>query len=245
MRVEQEPAFVLHARPYRETSLLVEVFSRRHGRLGLLAKGAKRRKSPLAGLLVPFLPLRLGWSGRGELGVVTGAEAAAPPHPLRGDALYCGFYINELLLRLLHRHDAHEGLYQAYAEALAALGGGSRRGEAVLRRFEMRLLAELGYALVLDRAAGGEPLAAETRYRYEPDRGPVPVNGETQGIVVYGRTLQALAAGRLEDAQVLAEAKRLMRGVLEIQLNGRPLHSRTLFRHLHALRQGAKGGAGA
>ena len=240
MRVEQEPAYVLHARPYRETSLLVEVFSRRHGRLGLLAKGAKRRKSPLAGLLLPFLPLRLSWSGRGELGVVTGAEGAGPAHPLRGDALYCGFYVNELLLRLLHRHDAHEGLFGAYEAALETLAQAGA-GEAPLRLFEKRLLAELGYALVLDRAACGGPLEAEALYRYEPERGPVRVNGAGgQGLLVHGRTLLALGADRLDDPEVLGEAKRLMRGVLAVQLDGRPLHSRVLFRRLHALRRGAE-----
>src|SRR6185436_3098055 len=122
MRTQDQPGFVLHARDYSETSLILEVFSARHGRLGLMAKGARRPSSRVRGLLKPFQPLLFAWTGRGELPILTGAEPDGEMPPLMGPALYCGFYLNELLMRLLHRHDPYEALYGAYRSALTALG---------------------------------------------------------------------------------------------------------------------------
>ncbi|HEC13890.1 MAG TPA: DNA repair protein RecO [Acidiferrobacteraceae bacterium] len=237
MRVEQQSAFVLQARDYRETSLLLEVFTREHGRLGLIAKGAKRAKSPFRGLLAPFQPLRIGWSGKGELGVVTGVEAVSSTLPLAGDRIFFAFYLNELVLRLLHRHDAHQKLFDDYCLSLEGLLVDSG-WESILRIFEKRLLAELGYALLLDKTGvrDGE-LDADTLYRYIPDQGPVPVNGqESQGILLHGSTLKALAAESLQDDESLREAKQLMRSILGIYLNGKPLHSRRLYQQIIAFR---------
>lgn len=232
MRVAQDPAFVLHARDYRETSLLLEVFTRGHGRIGLIAKGAKRPKSPVRGLLRPFQPLRLDWSGKGELATVTGAEATAPAAALSGEGLLCAYYLNELLIRLLHRFEAHERLYDAYEGALETLcGTPARAPEATLRVFEKRLLQELGYALVLDREPGnGRPVVAEARYRYVLQRGPVPeTEADEPGVSIAGASLLALAAEDLSDAGSLREVKSLMRTVLDAQLDGRPLRTRALF----------------
>jgi DNA repair protein RecO (recombination protein O) len=231
MRVAQEPAYVLHHYEYGETSLLLEVFTRHHGRLGLVAKGARRGRSPLRSSLIPFQPLLIGFSGRGELPVLTLAEPLAGAPALTGESLYCGLYLNELMLRLLHRHDPHERLFASYGEALERLGT-ALPAEAGLRVFEKRLLEDSGYGLVLDHDVGdGAPLRPEARYRYLPERGPVADAGpDPEGIPVQGASLLALACERLEDATVLHETKRLLRALLTRQLGDRPLMSRRLFR---------------
>jgi DNA repair protein RecO (recombination protein O) len=172
-RQEAQPAFILHTYPYRETSLVAEAFTRNFGRLPLLAKGAKRPHSALRGLLRPFQPLQLSWGGKSELRVLHKAEWQGGLAPLQGTSLICGFYLNELLMRLLHRNDPHEQLFVYYQDSLAALST-SMDYMAILRDFEQRLLQELGYALTLDRdVASGEPLDANEHYCYEIERGPV------------------------------------------------------------------------
>ncbi len=241
-RADQEPAFVLHAYPYKETSLIVEVFSRRFGRVGLLARGARRPRSALRGLLLAFHPLRLTWSGSAELGTLLTAEWAGGIPALAGAGLMCGFYVNELLLRLLPREDPHEALFDAYEEALARLAtcgaGGARPGAeaVVLRRFERRMLAELGYAPVLDRdAASGDGIAADRRYAYEPERGPVESPRGNGDLVVSGQTLLDMAADNYEDARTREEARRLMRSLIADRLGGQMLHTRTVLSELQDL----------
>jgi DNA repair protein RecO (recombination protein O) len=234
MRIAQEPAFVLHHHEYGETSLLLEVLTRWHGRLGVIAKGARRARSPLRPALIPFQPLVIGFSGRGELPTLTAAEPLAAAPVLAGQTLFCGLYLNELLLRLLHRHDPHERLFERYAEALTALAS-CDNAESVLRVFEKRLLDELGFGLVLDHEVGtGTPVRARQAYRYQPELGPVPVGDAAgAGIAVGGDTLLALAAERLDSPETLREAKRLLRALLARQLGERPLVSRELFRPAH------------
>src|SRR5512141_36397 len=158
--------YVLHTYPYRETSLILQVWTEKHGRLGLVAKGARRPKSASRAVLVPFQPLTLDWFGRGELRTLKTAEPTAPATPLAGQSLLSAFYLNELLLKLTTRDDPHEGLFAAYDDAINGLRLISRqarqdRVEPVLRRFELRLLQELGYALELTREAGGHaPIVA-------------------------------------------------------------------------------------
>jgi len=235
MRVEQQEGFVLHARDYRETSLLLEVFTRQHGRLGLVAKGAKRSKSPWRGILQPFIPLRFGWSGRGELYTLTAAELCGVIPVPKGDRMFCAFYVNELLVRLLHRHDAHEGLFDSYIEALGNLSG-QEDWEPALRIFEKRLLAELGYALVLDRDVAGAPVIPGSQYRYLPELGPERTDTrDDHGILVRGAALIALQRETFADDDELRDAKRLMRVMLSLHLNGKPLHSRRLFQRLRSM----------
>jgi DNA repair protein RecO (recombination protein O) len=148
---------------------------------------------------------------------------------LFGERLVCGFYVNELLMRLLHRHDAHEKLFDDYAGVLQALGREADSDEAALRIFEKHLLQELGYALILDRD-GDRQIEAEVRYRYIPEQGPRRVNGEAAGgVVVYGATLLALAREDISSPRSRQEAKQLMRSLLNHHLEGKPLHSRRLF----------------
>ena len=235
MRTHQEPAFILHHRDYSETSLLLEVFTSRHGRLGLIAKGARRANSRVRGILKPFQRLLVGWSGKGDLAVLTGAEPDGPALELDGQALYCAFYMNEVLLRLLHRHDPHEALFEAYRLALQRLSPANSQ-ESVLRIFEKHLLKELGYGLVLDRdIADKKPIEAQAIYEYILDRGPVrlahpELNLPTEGIRVRGASLLALAQETLDDPGARRDAKALMRAALARHLGDRPLHSRKLFR---------------
>ncbi len=230
MRVAQEPAYVLHHTGYSETSLLLEVFTRTHGKLGLLAKGARRPKSPLRAALIPFQPLVIAFTGRGEIPLLTGAEPAGPAPELPGPLTVCGLYLNELLQRLLHRHDPHEQLFEQYALALSRLATVSQP-EPVLRVFEKRVLEETGYGLVLDHEVNtAAPIDAASRYRYLADRGPVLYTPLGDGIAVQGDTLIALAAEQLTSESQRQEAKQLLRALLARQLGDRPLASRELFR---------------
>lgn len=233
MRVQDQAGFVLHARDYSETSLILEAFTPRHGRLGLLAKGARRPSSRVRGLLKPFQPLLLSWVGRGELPILTAAEVDGDASLATGPVLYCGFYLNELLVRLLHRHDPHETLYGVYRETLIALAR-AEVTEPVLRVFEKRLLGEIGYGLVLDRDVGDNTVIDPAGwYDYVPERGPIrladPALNRPRGVVVRGASLTALAKNELSEPETLREAKRLMRSVLAYYLGDKPLHSRKLF----------------
>lgn len=230
-RVELEPAFVLHNRSYRESSLITEIFGRQTGRLGLVAKGARRPKSAMRGMLQAFRPLLLSWSGGGDLGLLTSAEPDGYMLPLTGKALFSGMYMNELLMRLMHRHDPHPELFHYYAGALEALSHGQRT-DAVLRIFEKQMLESIGYGLVLDRAIDtGEAIQGDCAYRYRAEYGPTSQTSDDRGgLRVAGETLLSLARERLESECVLDEAKQLMRVVLRRYLGDRPLATRSLFR---------------
>jgi len=230
-RVQLEPAFILHRRAYRETSLLLEVLSRDFGRTGLIARGARTKRSGLYATLQPFRLLLLSWVSRGELGTLRDAENQGTHSPIAGAAVASGFYLNELLMRLLHRGDPHPGLFDRYLTALQALCDNAAGPEPVLRVFEKRLLQELGYGLVMDvEAIDGEPIDASSQYVYEVERGPVPYTGGAQeGVRVRGKTLLCFAAERLEDDATLREAKQLMRYVLRRYLGDRPVGSRVLL----------------
>lgn len=227
--------FLLHRREYRNTSLLVEVFGAEPGRFPAIARGAKGSRAVPAGLLQPFQPLWVSWSGRGEVKTLRTVEAAGPPLPLEGKALYCGFYVNELLMRLTGRNDPHEGLFGPYTLTLAALAEGADPAP-VLRVFELALLRELGYAPLLCREAdSGEPVRADRRYAYELERGPLglPAGAAAQGWI-SGRTLLGLEAGEPLDPEAAREALELLRRLLGRYLGERPLKSRELFRQWRA-----------
>jgi DNA repair protein RecO (recombination protein O) len=233
-RADNEQGFVLHTWPYKETSLIVEAFSRSRGRLGILARGARRPRSALRGLLLAFQPLRLSWSGAAELGTLTGAEWIGGEAALSGAGLMCGFYLNELLLRLLPREDPHEALFDAYAEALARLSAGEPQAP-VLRGFERRLLAELGYAPLLVREAAGAAVEADKRYAYQPDRGPVEAKGGSGDLFVRGSTLLDIAHDDYRAPETREEALRLMRALIAERLGGQALHTRAVLAELKVL----------
>ncbi len=232
-KIEDQPAFVLHSYPFRETSLLLEVFSRNHGRLPLVARGARRPRSLLRGVLMSFQPLRLSWFGKGEVRTLHAAEwQGGQPH-LQGTALLCGFYLNELLLNLTARDDPHERLFDYYQDTLLRLAHETDHA-ATLRSFEKHLLQELGYALLLDREAGsGKPVDAAGRYRYVIERGVVPESEEAaEGFSLNGQTLLDMTADDYRDPASALQAKQLMRMLLNHYLAGRTLHTRELIKDL-------------
>lgn len=234
-RIDQQPGFVLHSYPYRETSLIVEVFSRDHGRLGLVAKGARRPMSQLRGVLMAFQPLLIDWSGGGEMKTLVRAEWQGGQPLLGGQALLCAYYLNELLMRLLPREDPHPVLFRAYGDALRALAAGEGQ-EVILRRFELALLQELGYGLQLDSDADGAPVRPELRYAYIIERGAVPLDeyGIDDPSVVAGRVLLDMARGDFREPETLAGAKALMRRLIQHYLGGQVLQSRRVFTELFA-----------
>ncbi|MGH8456915.1 MAG: DNA repair protein RecO [Stenotrophobium sp.] len=223
VRIQLEPGYLLNARPYSDSSLLVEVFTRRHGRAGLIARGARGPRSKTRVLLQPLQPLLLSWISSGDLGTLTAVEAAAAPLPLSGERVFYGWYVNELILKLVQRHDPHEQVFDVYAATLAQLAGGN--AEAALRVFEKRLLAELGYGLHLP-----EDLDADAHYRYDPVSGPV-ASASASGSYL-GASLLALARETLDTPQALADARRLLRAALKHQLGGKELETPRLLREL-------------
>lgn len=234
-RIDGAAAFLLHAHPFSETSLVLEVFARDHGRLALLARGARRPRSALRGVLLGFQPLELGWFGGGEVKTLAKAEWVGGLLPLQGHSLLLGYYLNELLLKLLPREDAHPALFNAYAETLAALAKGA--SETVeLRRFEKSLLRELGYGLVLDREAGsGANIRPDGQYEYQMERGIVEASSVSPGPAVSGKTLLDLAADDYSDPRTLTESKLLMRQLMSYYLGNQTLQSRRVFVELQEL----------
>lgn len=231
MRVTEEPGFVLHARAFRETSLLLEVLSREHGRVGLVARGARSARSRWKNLLQPFRPLLLGWSQRGELGTLTGAEEVATLPPLVGEALVCGLYSNELLVRFLHRSDPHPEVFTQYRELLFSLSAGEAT-QPLLRLFERDLLQAVGLGLQLEREQGGRrQVQAGAWYEYLPESGPVPRDpaSRPEGQLVSGAALLALRTGQIEPDQQ-RELKLLMRRLIRYHLGDKPLASHEFFR---------------
>ncbi len=236
-RQEEQSAFVLHSYPYRETSLVLEVLSREHGRVALVARGARRPRSALRGLLMAFQPLSLSWFGKHELRTLHSAEWQGGQPQLRGTALLCGFYLNELLINLMARDDPHERLFDYYQMTLQRLAHEDNHA-ATLRCFEKHMLQELGYALLLEQEAGtGQPINPAMRYRYVVERGAMSekvaaAQDEAQGLPVLGKTLQDMAADDYSDALSAQQSKQLMRLLLNHHLAGKPLHTRELIKDL-------------
>jgi len=229
-----QPAFILQQRKYRETSLIIDALTRDFGRISLLAKGVRKAKSKTAGMLQPFIPLTISYVGKAELKTLTDVELRMiqPISRIKGLALYCGFYINELVGCFLHKYDPHPEVFDAYAECLSRLAEDSCR-EAALRLFELSLMEHAGYGLQFDYDDNEKPIEALKKYDFNVGQGPVEVlHGPFSG-----KTLQALSAGELTDPQVLLEAKILMRTVIDVYLQGRQLKSRTVIGKVFATAQ--------
>ncbi len=221
-----QPAWLLHARPWRETSQLLEVFTAEYGRLGLVAKGVRRPKSPLRGVLQPFQPLLISFSGRGELKTLRSAELQGVPQPLLGDAVMAGFYVNELLLKTLQREDSHPPLFAAYGDTLRLLRSGKVAWP--LRRLEQALLGELGYAVETRFDTRGEILQPTLLYGYEAEHGATAQ--AKIGAQVHGRSLLALNSNDRPDSDVLLELKGLLQYLLQPLLEGKPMISSQIAR---------------
>jgi len=230
MRIEQQLAFVLHARDWRETSLLVEAFSRDHGRMGLVARGVRgaRTRTPRS-LLQPLTPLLLSWTGSGELATLTAAEAAGIPMNAEGEHLLCVLYANELVMRLLTRHDPHPALFDDYAQTLARLAQ-AQPAAWTLRRFERDLLWHLGYGLELaSEAESGRAVRPDVEYAWHPQSGAVPWRDGDSGVRVSGRALIALAGDTMPGNADLAALRRMLRAVIAAHLDGGSIRAWSLF----------------
>ena len=234
-RVANQPAFVLHSYPYKETSLIVDVFSRDHGRVALVAKGAKRPHSKLRGVLQTFQPLAMGWSGKAEVRTLTAAEWLGGLLPLEKAALLCGFYLNELLVKLLARDDPHPALFDHYVEALNRLAH-QEAAPIVLRRFELALLKETGVAgdIAID-AQSREPVTPDAWYVVDPERGARPARNADTWPRVSGKTLLDMQRGDYADAATQSQSKFLMRFLLAHHLGGTPLNTRQILLDLMQL----------
>lgn len=219
---------MLHRREYSESSLLVDFFTEETGRITLLARGARAKRSSLKGTLQPFTPLLLRWSGKGSLKILTKAEAASLALPLQQTALYSGFYINELVVRLLENETAYPTLFQAYLHCLTNLAR-AENIESALRHFEFSLLKALGYGVDFCHCAGsGLPVEADMTYRYREEKGFI-ASMIVDNLTFYGRELLAFEAMRFDEPDILRAAKRFTRLALHPFLAGKPLKSRELF----------------
>jgi len=226
-RIQLEPAYILHSRSFRETSLIVEAFTREHGRVAVVARGVKSPKSRWRNALQPFRPLLLSWNQKSDLGTLTAADQVASPPALQGQALYCGLYLNELLMRLLHRGDPHAEVFERYRHLLSELAS-EAPPQPLLRVFEKHLLEAIGYAMLLDREyEGGAEIQPDHWYDYQPQCGPVAVSAAGKNRV-SGASLLALHAENLQTEH-LPELRMLMRSVIGYHLGDKPLASLSLF----------------
>ena len=227
-----EPAFVLHQRPYRNTSLIIDCLTAGFGRMALVAQGARRAESRQRSLLQPFRRLRLSWIRRGEMGRLTQAEADAPAVELGGEQLLAGFYLNELLIRLLPRDDHNDGILSCYSGCLDRLAG-SESSASALRAFELDLLEALGYRVELERDfRTGDPIDPDRDYVLEHEGGLTMAGTTTTMNLFSGRHLIALREGRLDDVDSLRAARQLLGGILDRHLGEQPLKTRRVLRDI-------------
>ncbi len=241
-RHDGEPAFVLHSYPYRETSLIIEAFTRNYGRVALVARGARRPRSVLRGVLLAFQPLLLSWGGKAELRTLHKAEWQGGLPQLTGRGLLCGFYLNELMLKLLARDDAHEALYETYHATLRTLSNGGDHA-VTLRSFEQQFLKEAGYALTLDRdVMSGEAIRADCNYHYLLERGPVFAGREGGGggddgkrLELAGQTLLDMARDEYSSPVTQQQSKALMRMLINHCLGNQTLNTRQLLKDMQQL----------
>ena len=235
-RVQQHPAYLLHHRPFRDTSLLLDIFSRDHGRFALVARGARAQKSRLKPLLRPFMPLQLSWLLRSDLGTLTGAELDGRPLTLSGDGLMSGFYLNELILNLLHRHDPQPEVFAAYGQTIQRLAATDDPAPS-LRVFEIELLKLLGYAATFaHEAVTHDAVDPGANYEYRPEQGPVKVDRRSGPMIFSGATLISIGQHRFDDLDVLHSASRLLKNVIAHHLGGKQLKSRKVLVDLHRSR---------
>jgi len=234
IRQDNETVYVLHTYPFKETSLVAELFSKRFGRVATVAKGARRPRSAMRGQLQAFQMFSATWSGKNELKTLHGLEWADALLSLQGEALMCGFYLNELLLRLLPREDAHETLFDYYQATLKTLANGQDLATH-LRRFELKLLQEMGYAVPLVADENSEPILADRAYRYEAEYGASEPHKTKNGVQLSGKTLLDMANDDYSVTQTQQQSKQLMRYLLAHYLGDKPLHTRQLLIDLQGL----------
>ncbi len=231
--MDLQAVWILHTRPFRSSSLLIELFSRSQGRLSVVANSARGPKSRYKGILQPFRQLLVDWSGKRELKTLGHVELMGLPYRLQGMRLFCAYYLNELLMHLLAKDDPYERVYDAYLQTLVYLQDAKQDVELCLRRFERCLLIELGYGLAFDHDASTQStIAPDTYYSLMAERGFFPVSDvqQDQAMVFKGQHLLAIASDDYSDQLVRADAKRIMRYLIGYQLGNKPLHSRELIK---------------
>ena len=233
-RQENQVVYVLHTYPFKETSLVVELFSKEFGRIAAVAKGARRPHSAMRGMLQSFQMLSGAWSGKNELKTLHSLDWNAALTLIKGEALMCGFYMNELLLRLLPREDAHENLFEYYANTMQTLTNGADFA-TTLRRFELKLLQEMGYAVPLRQDENGLDIVAENTYRYEAEYGACELKATKNGVQLSGKTLLNMANDDYAESLTQSQSKQLMRYLLAHYLGDKPLHTRQLLMDLQAI----------
>ena len=234
-----QPVYVLHTYPFKETSLVVELFSQQFGRIAAVAKGARRPHSAMRGMLQSFQILDGAWSGKNELKTLHSLDWSAGLTLLKGEALMCGFYMNELLIRLLPREDAHENLFAYYQATLKTLAE-SQNIAITLRRFELKLLQEMGYAVPLLIDENDAPIEMDKTYRYEAEYGACGLNGskiavQKNSVQLSGKTMLDMARDDYTATQTQNQSKQLMRYLLAHYLGDKPLHTRQLLMDLQGL----------
>lgn len=228
-RIQLAPAYILHHRPYRDTSRILEVITRDHGRLSLFARGVRGPKAKLASILQPFQLLLLSWSGRGDAAQLTGAETDGSAPALPSGCLMGSFYLNELLLKLTTRHDPVPALFDDYHATLQNLREGCAL-EPALRIFEKRMLEAVGYGLDLtSEAQGGRPIEAGGYYHFRPAQGLFPTVAHAAG-ALSGASLIHLGTEKLDGARDLEDSRRLLQAALAQCLEGRQLNTRAVAR---------------
>jgi DNA repair protein RecO (recombination protein O) len=233
-RQDNQAVYVLHTYPFKETSLVVELFSKELGRIAAVAKGARRPHSTMRGMLQSFQMLSGTWSGKNELKTLHSLDWSAGLTLLKGETLMCGFYMNELLLRLLPREDAHENLFAYYQATLNTLSE-SQSLAITLRRFELKLLQEMGYAVPLLMDENDNAIISEKTYRYEAEYGACNLNTTKNGVQLSGKTMLDMARDDYADSVTQSQSKQLMRYLLAHYLGDKPLHTRQLLIDLQGL----------
>jgi len=233
-RQDNQAVYVLHTYPFKETSLVVELFSKQFGRIAAVAKGARRPRSAMRGMLQSFQELSGAWSGKNELKTLHSLDWSTGLTLIKGEALMCGFYMNELLLRLLPREDAHEVLFDYYANTMQTLTEG-KDFATTLRRFELKLLQEMGYAVPLLHDENEQEILADKTYRYEAEYGACELKSTKNGVQLSGKTMLDMARDDYSDAQTQLQSKQLMRYLLAHYLGDKPLHTRQLLIDLQAI----------
>jgi DNA repair protein RecO (recombination protein O) len=232
-RVQQQPGYILHRRPFRDSSQILDIVTLDHGKVAVVARGSRGSKSRLAGVLRPFLPLKVSWVSKSDLGTLTGAEAAGAPAGMVGDAMLSAFYVNELLLHFLHRHDPQPEIFALYEEVIRALVS-SDNVAASLRSFELEFLSLLGYAVNLAQEFGSQdPLDGQRNYEYRMEQGLVAVERSEGALVFPGAVLSGIAEQRFDDPDILRAANRLLREIISFHLGGKELKSRKVLMELH------------
>ncbi len=242
LKINGDAAYILHTYAYRETSLILEVFTQNHGRLSIIAKGAKRPQSRVRGLLQPFIPILISCTGRGELLTLTGVEADVSgetpkyTHLLLGQRLISAFYVNELLMRLLQRRDSASELFDIYQHCLNGLADNNTCEQTVLRLFEKHFIKCLGYDLQLNHeVTSHDPIRANQQYLFDPEQGPSLIpefslsKENRKGCIVEGQSLIDLEREILSDKRSLSDAKKITRYALNLHLGLKPLETRRLL----------------